>query len=152
MDIALDGNTLKVFNRHLYTNLNEYQFKVSVEAEFCAYTLVGKVPNISACKSVILAEHIPIIAEIAKAVAHTMFKVSVEAEGEVLYSDEFTLDCEANAYAQRALFDRAVDMPKDKEVVCNVFAIILGTCGNASLSIVALTKLGRIGEVSFSTP
>ncbi len=73
VDIALDGNTLKVFNRHLYTNLNEYQFKVSVEAE-----------------------------------------------GEVLYSDEFTLDCEANAYAQRALFDRAVDMPKDKEVVCNV--------------------------------
>lgn len=73
VDIALDGNTLKVFNRHLYTNLNEYQFKVSVEAE-----------------------------------------------GEVLYSDEFTLDCEANAYAQRALFDNAVDMPKDKEVVCNV--------------------------------
>ena len=39
---------------------------------FYAYTLVGKVPNISACKSVILAEHIPIIAEIAKTVAHTV--------------------------------------------------------------------------------
>lgn len=70
---TLDGNTLTILNRHRFTDLSEFELKV---------TLV--------------------------------------AEGQELYSRTFSVNCAPDESVSVELLDKQIDLPKDKEVVCNV--------------------------------
>ncbi len=72
-EFTLEGDTLKIFNRHLFTDLNDFEINVSIEAE-----------------------------------------------GEKIYSRILNVDCPPGESATLKIFDGQIEMPADKEVVCNI--------------------------------
>lgn len=105
VEIELDDSILKVYNRHLFTNLNSF-----------------------------------------------VFRISVAAEGEELYADEFAIDCKPGEKAEYKLALESIVMPKDKEVVCNVSVHTKEDSGFASKGHTVAYEQFILQDYDFSAP
>ncbi|MCX4362687.1 MAG: DUF4981 domain-containing protein [Clostridia bacterium] len=104
-EFSLDGDDLKVFNRYRFTNLKEFEIKVSIEAE-----------------------------------------------GEEIYSSVLEIDCAPDETAVCKLFDRQIDMPSDKEVVCNIAMVTKTDSAYAEKGHIVAYEQFVLKEYDFKAP
>lgn len=102
---SLEGNTLKIYNRHTFADLSEFELKVSIEAE-----------------------------------------------GEELYSRTLCVKCAPSETASVELLDKQIDMPDGKEVVCNVSLVTTADSLYASKGHVVAYEQFILKEYDFVAP
>ncbi|MDE5910882.1 MAG: DUF4981 domain-containing protein, partial [Clostridia bacterium] len=80
------------------------------------------------------------------------FKATLVAEGEELYSKTFELDCAPDESVSTQLIDKQIDMPKDKEVVCNIYMSTKSDTAYASKGHVVAYEQFILQEYDFTAP